>query len=419
MTAATPRPRRTGRQRIIRLPGARAEHGVRYKVRFTEPDALEAALKAEVPNLPTDFPVVNRKRGYLSIGAPGSGPSFPYALLARGGGMFASPITLEGQLSSLQAEFGCEVVPEMRYEPEPSAEFEWWPFSRQDKRKMPDVLEAINACAIDPLSSRGEAITIAVVDSGVDPIKAEIDDNRRGAGFSSGTAGEPWQDSIGHGTRSAMIAGGRPGVAPAANVYPCRTDFYEGELPVIFDHLVDELLPTLDNGHLVITNSYGFRGAAPPRIDEDLAAAIGDAVDAGVIVIFSAGNYHQLAGGRPEACSPTTIWSYKCAEGVLTVAAARFDGSMQPYSSRGPGQLAGQPGMNLKPDVTAPVPGRWATSGACPQVAGLAALLFGDNPATDAATVRAAIIGSARPLGHNPSCEGAGLIDCRAALASS
>jgi subtilisin family serine protease len=88
--------------------------------------------------------------------------------------------------------------------------------------------------------------------------------------------------------------------------------------------------------------------------------------------------------------------------------------------------------MKDKPDVTAPTPpnGRvvygdevrslpngWGTSGACPQVAGLAALLRGKRAAT-VQEVRDAVRGTAVPLGHGPDCEGEGLIDCAAAIAA-
>jgi serine protease AprX len=114
----------------------------------------------------------------------------------------------------------------------------------------------------------------------------------------------------------------------------------------------------------------------------------------------------------------------------LTVATSRPDRTMWFYSSRGPGQFDGQPNMGAKPDVTAPTPpdGRvvygddirslpdgWGTSGACPQVAGLAALVLGNQPATPEA-VRDAIRATAVPLGHGAACQGAGLINCQAAV---
>jgi subtilisin family serine protease len=58
----------------------------------------------------------------------------------------------------------------------------------------------------------------------------------------------------------------------------------------------------------------------------------------------------------------------------------------------------------------------WGTSGACPQVAGLAALILSVNPTLQPAQVGDIIRSAARPLAAAQECVGAGLIDCRAAV---
>jgi serine protease AprX len=102
------------------------------------------------------------------------------------------------------------------------------------------------------------------------------------------------------------------------------------------------------------------------------------------------------------------------------------------YSSRGPGQHFGDPNTSPKPDVTAPTPKNgkvvygasirtfptgWGTSGACPQAAGLAALLWSKTPSLTPADLYAAIRDRAVDLGHGPDCQGHGRIDCAASLA--
>jgi subtilisin family serine protease len=58
----------------------------------------------------------------------------------------------------------------------------------------------------------------------------------------------------------------------------------------------------------------------------------------------------------------------------------------------------------------------WGTSGACPQVAGLAALLLGVDPTLTPAQVGNIIRNSCRDIGLPKACAGAGLIDCEAAI---
>ena len=86
------------------------------------------------------------------------------------------------------------------------------------------------------------------------------------------------------------------------------------------------------------------------------ALALDDAVAAGVVVVFSAGNYHALAGGQPTACSPNSIWLYKSRADILAVGTCRLDKTMWDYSSRGPSQHFGSPNTSAKPDVVAPTP---------------------------------------------------------------
>jgi serine protease AprX len=234
---------------------------------------------------------------------------------------------------------------------------------------------------------------------------------------------------IAAGTRSA--GGNYDGVAPGAKIMPCKTRFYDSELAAIYDTLADRAKAGTT---IVASNSFGIKSGVAPTADpnSDLLPALDDAIAAGVFVVFSAGNYHEMAEGQPAACSPNSIWLYKSRSDLLTVATCRLDGVMWDYSSRGPGQHFGDPGAGAKPDVTAPTPanGRilygprdavlangWGTSGACPQVAGLAALLLAAHPGLVRGRLQSIIKNTARSLGHAPECQGHGVIDCAAAFA--
>ncbi|WP_255607759.1 S8 family serine peptidase [Ancylobacter sp. Lp-2] len=94
-------------------------------------------------------------------------------------------------------------------------------------------------------------------------------------------------------------------------------------------------------------------------------------------------------------------------------------------SSRGPGEWAA---LHPKPDCVAPTYGEvswgasyrrgrwWGTSGACPQVAGLAALILSLAPAATPAQVADIIRKTCSLLEEGPHCVGRGLIDCEAAV---
>lgn len=366
----------------------------RYKLRFKDPDALQAAVAVETADT-TIVPVINRKRGYISVSVasiPVERSQDPSAAIASAD----SRAAMERDVSLLAKEYGAEIVPDRQYAPECGGGalralegdidgetgvdgLAFWHGSGSDE-ELARALDVANVpAAHEARSARGRGVLIAVVDTGIDATRARIPTPRRAGGITGDGDGDPWADGRGgHGTRSARIAAGEDGVAPEASVYSCRTKFFSGELTAIYDHLIDKVMPGLHQGRLVITNSFGWNSATAPELDpqDEFVAAIRDACAAGAAVVFSAGNYHKKVGGRAEDCAPTSIWSYKCLERVLTVAAGDDDLTAHDYSSRGPGQLWGEPGFARKPDVAAAVPAKWGTSAACPQVAGLAALLW-------------------------------------------
>jgi serine protease AprX len=404
----------------------------RYKVRFRDVESMHASEAVESSPL-ISVPVRNERRQFFSVTA--AEDVVGVDLLAE-----APERMLEDELATFVEEYDAEIVEDVRYDLEETGDVFELPVEAEepDTPSLDDVLDLIKARDAWE-TSRGEGVAIAIVDTGVNGARPEFPMSKR-VGEWAPAGVDPWIDGVGHGTMCACIATGTTaqdgvfdGVAPDAGLISCRTQFYDSEIVTIYDYLTD--FATEHEGMaLVASNSFGRKTGTPPPPppDTDLADALTDALAAGVVVCFSAGNYHELAGGAPAACSPTSIWLHKCLGDVLTVATSRPDGTMWFYSSRGPGQFRGQPDMKDKPDVTAPTPpnGRvvygdevrslpngWGTSGACPQVAGLAALLRGKRAAT-VQEVRDAVRGTAVPLGHGPDCEGEGLIDCAAAIAA-
>jgi len=298
-----------------------------------------------------------------------------------------------------------------------------------------DVLQLIKADEAQRTFC-GDDVVIAIVDSGVNGQRHEFDGRHAGQWQLEKEADKAWTDWLGHGTMCATVAAANTanggefvGVAPHAQVVACRTYFKDDELANCYDYLITM---AQSGKHVVISNSFGIESGAPP-VEQflDFTGALDDALSAGILVIFAAGNYHQLTDPPRSACAPTSVWGFKCRDDVLTVGTCKLDGTMWEYSSRGPGERAGKPGMSQKPDVIAPTPENgkilvgdtvlslrqgWGTSGACPQVAGLAALLWSKKPAATAADIANAIRCSADSIGLDRNCQGAGMINCHRAL---
>jgi serine protease AprX len=403
--------------------------GRRYKVVFKNRDDFQAARALEIG--PIALPVENERRLFFSVA------SSPESVRAADRGR-TPDLVLDEYLESFVKHYDANVVEDYQFELEAASTIFCLDAISSPDEKEPslwNVLDVIEASAAWE-QSRGDDVVIAIVDTGIDGRRPEFPESKR-AGSWQPLDEQPWTDWNGHGTMCACIAaasdaeeGEFSGVAPGARLMACKTWFYDTELTTIYDTLADR---ALEGETIVASNSFGLRTGTPPPPPEesDFPDALAGALEAGVHVVFSAGNNHDLTGGEPEDCAPNSIWLHKCRADVLTVATCDLEGSMWYYSSRGPGQFVGEPGMREKPDVTAPTPrnGRvlygdqvralaegWGTSGACPQVAGLAALLLSRQPALPRETLIRLIHESATTLGFDPHCEGRGMINCRAAM---
>ena len=307
---------------------------------------------------------------------------------------------------------------------------------------LADVVKRINADGIVyPVSNR---VVIAIIDTGIHGDRREFAMPGKQAGGWSQAAIPPlsplapWRDDHGHGTMCALIAagsdsyGGRfSGVAPQTPLYACRVPgFVDADLVLMYDRLID----SAERGEVIIaSHSFGVATGAPPAEDPSLMfpTALQAALDAGVHAVFSAGNYHLKAGGVADGRAPNSIWLHKGMQGVLTVGTCDLEGGIWDYSSRGPGQFPDRVGHGPKPDVVAPTPRNgligvggkdvvmpdgWGSSGAAPQVAALLAILLSTRADIPRDELYDIIRDTAVDLGLHRDCQGAGMIDCRAAL---
>ncbi|WP_020177558.1 S8 family serine peptidase [Methylopila sp. M107] len=304
------------------------------------------------------------------------------------------------------------------------------------------VVEQIRAPQAWSLS-RGSGVTIAVVDTGVDKDLREVNAARRHpANLRTAYVGKHWDDEEGHGSMCAAIAAGSKsgggyfdGVAPEATVLSARTTLGSTDLFDVYDELI---LAKSDNriaGPLVITNSYGLYVCSTPNVmpqDHPFLANVLSAIDAGAFVCFAAGNNHvETCSYDPTQCGPNSIWGPNSHDRVVSVGTVdrnlsnRDNATPHVDSSRGPGEWARE---FPKPDCVAPTYGMvpwggqytrmdwWGTSGACPQVAGLAALLLSLRPALQPGDAANVIRDSCRTTGAGPGCVGRGVINCEAAI---
>lgn len=328
---------------------------------------------------------------------------------------------------------------------DPSTHF-WRPTAQPmlETANLASVTSQINAPAAWAIT-KGAGATIAIVDTGIAGTLREFAQPRRSnLDFASLYKGRHWQDEQGHGSMCASIAagsktdGGRyDGVAPEATVLAVRTDFSSTDLFLIYEDLIQAKTNQTINGPLVVSNSYGLYRCTPENVlqqDHPYLKNVLAAIDAGITVIFAAGNNHvNICNQNPNADGPNTIWSVNSHDRVITVGSVDRNGSNQtppnPHvnSSRGPGEWAV---ANKKPDVVSPTYGEvvwgdgyrvmdwWGTSGACPQVAGLAALIMAAAPTLKPDKVADIIRNSARKLQGPDNCVGRGMIDCGAAVSA-
>jgi subtilisin family serine protease len=298
--------------------------------------------------------------------------------------------------------------------------------------------------------SRGEGVHIAIVDTGVCGEMKEFPEWKRSP-FSTDRFGNPWGDVDYHGSMVACIAagtsaaGGRfDGVAPDATLISCRVpfgEFDEAYICPIYEHLI-QLVEKGEIDRLVINNSWALRGSGEPKIDpsNSFLAIVRKAVNLGIVVVFAAGDNNTCAeaDSKSKSC-PNTIWGANSLDEVITVGTVDESGSIDALprglnrwemchrnGSWGPGQFAR---ATIKPDCVAPTYGEvmwgrgyqsmvwWGTSGAAPQVSGLAALLLARDASLTPGEIKEIIRCSCVSLALPPESAGAGMIDCERALA--
>jgi type VII secretion-associated serine protease mycosin len=246
----------------------------------------------------------------------------------------------------------------------------------RDKCWYVESLQLIQAHKV----STGSGVTVAVVDSGVNPGQPELAD-RVLSGTDSGHnfTGDGQQDADGHGTGVATLVAGHGrgpsgqdgilGVAPDAKVLPVNA---QGVQVNTVQAMVDGASWAIDNGAKVINLSLVTTG---PDLWKPVIAK---AAAHDVVVVAATGNQAD----PPESRYPARL------SGVLAVTAVNEQGQVPGWAATGPQTALAAPGDHIPfPKLDKSYADSFGTSSAAAIVSGVAALVRAKYPDLSAAEV--------------------------------
>ncbi|HEY7222297.1 MAG TPA: type VII secretion-associated serine protease mycosin [Micromonosporaceae bacterium] len=267
--------------------------------------------------------------------------------------------------------------------------------------------------------SRGDGVTVAVLDSGVDPAHPQLAAAVRGGGDMLEASGRGLDDCAGHGTAVASIIAARPtagsgllGVAPAATILSIRVgDRIETDNGLVGSGDIAELVAGIHAAVAARPKPAVLNLSISTTTDSPaLRAAIRDALDAEIVVVAAVGNDFQRGNPTPFPAAY---------DGVVGVGAIDGTGARYAQSQVGPYVDLVAPGDRVL--AAARGSGHVLVSGtsfAVPFVAATAALIRARWPSLSRAEVVRRLIATADPpSGGQPSPEyGYGVVNPLRAL---
>ncbi|KNY07559.1 S8 family serine peptidase [Microbacterium sp. GCS4] len=272
-------------------------------------------------------------------------------------------------------------------------------------------------------TTRGEGVTIAVIDTGIGKVPGVFDGAVIGGTDVSGTGTADGRTPLGavdgnHGSWVASLAAGRGaadgtgmiGVAPEANLLSVSVGFGAAAAVPFTEQVAKAMRWAVDNGADIINLSFTTNTLDWDRSWDD---AFLYAFEHDVVVVVAAGN---RGSGTDMIGAPATIPGVLTVGGVDQTGTASIEASTQGITIGISAPSEGLLGVSADGELV-----RWrGTSGAAPIVAGIAALIRSAHPDLDAANVINRIIRTAIPVEGMADVPdplyGYGLIDAQAAL---
>jgi hypothetical protein len=288
--------------------------------------------------------------------------------------------------------------------------------------RVPDELAVLlRAARVHRAGATGAGIKVAMPDTGfyAHPWFKERGFRYQTAILAQGAV-DPSDDTVGHGT------------GESANVFSAAPDIKL--IPVKMGDAVDAIKKARAAGAHVITNSWGYPGwdgggmtwAALPQYLKALAVEIQLAINAGVVVCFAAGNGPgtSFPQGMPALISVGGVHvtfpdiEFEASSYASSFTSSIWSGRKVPDVCGFVGKRVTHNGSGYAPSLLLPVQSDstldeiWPTSGsntdgwglfsgtsaACPQIAGVVALMLEKNPSLTPAQVKTNLLKAARDI---------------------
>lgn len=274
-------------------------------------------------------------------------------------------------------------------------------------------------------TTRGEGVTIAVIDTGIGKVPGTFGDAVIGGTDVSGTGTPDGRTPVGavdgnHGSWVASLAAGRGaadgtgmiGVAPEANLLSISVGFGAAAAVPFTEQVAKAMRWAVDNGADVINLSFTTNTL---DWDQSWDDAFLYAFEHDVVVVVAAGN---RGSGTNIIGAPATIPGVLTVGGVDQTGTASIEASTQGITIGISAPSEGLLGVSANGEVVS-----WSgTSGAAPIVSGIAALIRSAHPNIKANDVINRIIKTAMPVADAKKPQdplyGYGLVDAAAAISA-